>query len=146
MNLKKLVGEVAALCGHDNYTAQSVDLASLGVVTMHHTAEFYFSDCVPLNEIDRPFHQLLSVSDVYTHNKEYYPSCQILDHGLVTFAREPDGDAIVVDVYDGRVHLVSHEIFVDEGIIGPGLEIISFTRESILQYSECIAPALRQIE
>lgn len=142
MNLKKLVGEVAALCGHDNYTAQSVDLANLGVLSMHPSAEFYFSDCVPICEIDRPFHLLLSVSNVYTHNKEYSLNSQILKNGFVTFASEPDGGSFVIDSNDGRIHIITHEYFMDEGIIGPSLEIIPFTRESILQYSECIAPSI----
>lgn len=139
MSLQDLVFEVAKHCGHENLVTEPVDLAVLGLARIHSSAEAYFAGCVPRHPIDGPFYQLLAASEIFTHTTDYTPSRYVIPIGFVTFATVPNGDAIAIDATDGRIHLVSHEIYSDDGIRvfdhdGP----IPVTRKAVLESSENI--------
>ncbi len=144
MCLKQLVLEVAELCGHEDMATDVFDLSTLGVKKCHRTAFDYFADCVPVNAIDRPFYQLLSIGGVRETNTEYGPSRHILPFGFVTFANEPNGDAIAVDCLNGRVHLVSHETYGSDGIHDYRIENpIPISRDSILAHSKYVSESIQ---
>ena len=137
MSLKELVAEVAELCEHEELATEFVDLASFGIVNVHSSIKPYFEECVPNHDIDGPFYQLHSASDLAELHTEYTPSCQIIPFGFITFASEHNGDAVAVDSNDGRVYLVSHEIYGYDGTMDSDVgDPIPITRESILTSSE----------
>jgi len=53
---------------------------------------------------------------IRTVNRDYGPSCFACPKGFITFGSEPNGDAIAVEIASGRVYVLCHEIYSEEGI------------------------------
>ena len=85
--------------------------------------------------------RLCGQSDLVEQNEAYIPGCHILGSGYLSFGTEMSGDAFAVDIYDGMVYLVSHEISWDEEIYDDedrGAE----NRQIIAEGSELIADSI----
>lgn len=137
MSLKELIAEIAELCEHEELATGFVDLSLFRIEKAHSSIKPYFEECVPSHGIDGPFYQLHSASDLAELHAEYTPACQIVPFGFVAFASEHNGDAVAVDSNDGRVYLVSHEIYSYDGTMdSESGDSIPITRESILATSE----------
>ena len=139
MSLRELVIEVAELCGRAEFSSLPIDLTLLGVsLDRCHTSVIdYFRHCVPNHCVERPFFIPRSAEDVADFNADYTPSRQILPFGFITFANEPNGDLLAVDVVDGRVYCLSHEIIGVDGIHDFSADHPTpITRESILERSQ----------
>ncbi len=113
-----VIREIAAICGCDVTQRGGFDLARLGIErdAMDASVEDYFRSQIP----DIPItSKLFAAADVYRliardqlpeRNREYIPSRDIIAAGFVTIGTDISGDAVAVDVTDGCVYLVSHEI------------------------------------
>ena len=79
----------------------------------------YFTRSIPATTLDFGHFRWLSPAGLHEENIDLIPGSEMFSHGIVTIAATNTGDAIAVDVSDGRVYLVSHEKF-EHGMLSPG--------------------------
>lgn len=107
------------------------------------SASEYLSSCVPAASVDLSFARLLGARDIFSENRSAIPSFYCAPFGFVTIATDRCGDALSLDVIDGKVYQLSHEKYESDGI-HPGwnadhsafLPPLSVSRSSIIETSE----------
>ena len=117
-----LIHEIASLCGVEVGSTGGFDLSTLELdaKAVHESVVEYLRSTVPdVTVLAESFSstdifRLLSRSELYDHNYNYVPSCEVIKAGFVTIANDACGDAIAADIIDGNVYSVSHEISWDE--------------------------------
>ena len=138
--------KLATLAEQDSASLGSFDPKPLfagNVYTFAPNAQRYFEECVPAESIDFEPFLILSGADIASHSSEYIPSHYTTPFGFVTIATDTFGDALALDVTDGKVYHLSHEKYDEEGI-HPGwnedeteaLPVVDVSRESIIETAE----------
>ena len=115
--------KIAAHCDVGVESFVEFDLSRLGVEAseIHRSVSVYFSAIpnVPIHAksfSSRDLCRLCGQNNLQQNNEKYIPGCHILASGFVTFGTDPCGDAFAVNIHDGKVYIVSHEISWDEKI------------------------------
>lgn len=81
----------------------------------------YFTG-LPVEDTELGPFTILSPASVYQEARQLLPSCGVVSHGFLTFAREAAGDLFVVQLSTGTVYLLNHDIYLSETWIEPRYE------------------------
>ena len=103
----------------------------------------FFATAIPSTRLRLELYRILAAADISADNHDCIPSYRCAPLGFITIATELSGDAISVDVTDGRVYQLSHEKY-EADAIEPGwnadctafLPPLPITRENIINTSE----------
>lgn len=115
---ESLIQEIALLSGVEVGELGGFEISALELETeaMDPSVVDYFRSIIP----DVPIHsKLFDAADVYRlcsrtglriENYDSVPGCYIVKAGFVTIGCDTCGDAVALDITDGNVYLVSHEM------------------------------------
>lgn len=147
--MRSVVEKIVAQAGKNRPPLSSFDASKLVPAgsKWHADVKSYLEGCVPAETVElKPFH-LLGVEELEEANSEYFPGHVTAPYGILTILTDEDGDALAVDIQDGKLYHLSQDRFELEGIIvedeetGEGVKL-ELTRENILNSAEGFWPSL----
>lgn len=157
-----IVLKIASQCEVEIESLSPFDLSQLNVddKRIHLTVASYFQHIpnVPIHSesfSSQDFCRLCGHPDLVATNQGYVPGCNIVSSGFICFGTAVSGDAFAVDILDGKVYLVSHEICWDEQLSDHRdaevnrriiAELSEFVADSIPEFFEIWLAQLEEID
>jgi hypothetical protein len=95
-----------------------LEMAGLDLARVPEPAREYFEH-LPAQDVEIGPFTILAPESVYQEARQLLPSCGVVAHGFLTFARQASGDILVLDLRTGIVYLLNHDIYLSEKWIEP---------------------------
>lgn len=144
--MKQLIERLSKYGGNPKFETTSLRLSMLlgeAFRTIDLQVSEYFSNCVPALTLSLRCHRILSPHHILEENQDLIPGCYCSICGLLVIATDDSGNAISVDVENGRVYQFSHDKFESDGLhrgwnegVTDFLPALPFTRENIILIAE----------
>jgi len=143
--MRELVSKLSRLAGQASASFGAFDPSPLlagGSFELAPTVTEYFQTCIPDLRLDLECCSILAAADLIFEHHDLIPSCFCAPRGLISIARQNNGDSFSVDVRTGKVYLLSHEKY-ETNAIEPGwnsdltgfLPALPVRRENIINTS-----------